>query len=69
MPTTGVSSTTMRSASAGPVEDLRVRAELVASLRAVQAIACVAEAGHDEAALVQAAVDGGHDDVHVRVPA
>src|SRR5204862_4334168 len=36
-------------------------------LRAVEAVARVAEPRHDEALLVQAPVDGGADDVHVRM--
>src|SRR2546430_12398919 len=35
--------------------------------RAVQPVAGVAEAGDDEASLVEAAVDGGRDDVDVRM--
>ena len=38
-------------------------------LRAVEPVARVAETGHDEAALVEAAVDRGDDDLHVRMVA
>ena len=47
-------------------EDLGVRAQVFeharALLRAVQAVACVAEPGHDVALLVERAVDRRHDD-------
>src|SRR6185312_15516399 len=71
-PTAGVSRTTMPNAISAPqrTSGLARRSENTASLlRAVQAIACVAEPGHDVPLLVELAVDCCDDDRDVRVVA
>ena len=53
----------------GPPASPAARRSTTGLLRAVQAVACVAEAREDVALLVQAAVDRGDDDRDVRVVA